>query len=171
MKYLLSIIFFLLSFISYGQIKVNLSSPYDAPSFLIDDVLLGGGIVASNHLYQGDSVQIGFFDATNTSLGIDNGIVMATWEVGVLDPAFVSTFPLIPNTVTDPDLLNVANSVPPLLPAPHTNSFTVSSVNDVAVLEFDFVPTSDSLSFRYVFGSQEYFAFEISQYNDVFGFF
>ncbi|MFL2574218.1 MAG: choice-of-anchor L domain-containing protein [Flavobacteriales bacterium] len=34
-----------------------------------------------------------------------------------------------------------------------------------------FVPTSDSLSFRYVFGSQEYFAFENSQYNDVFGFF
>ncbi|MDC1024453.1 choice-of-anchor L domain-containing protein [Flavobacteriales bacterium] len=171
MKYLLSIIFSFSLLISYSQITVDLSSPYDAPSFLIDDVLLGGGIIASNHLYQGDSVQIGFFDATNTSLGIDNGIVMATGEVGVLDPAFVSTFPLIPNTVTDPDLLNVANSVPPLLPAPHTNSFTVSSVNDIAVLEFDFVPTSDSLSFRYVFGSQEYFAFENSQYNDVFGFF
>ena len=84
MKYLLSIIFFLLSFISYGQITVNLSSPYDAPSFLIDDVLLGGGIVASNHLYQGDSVQIGFFDATNTSLGIDNGIVLAPEKLGFL---------------------------------------------------------------------------------------
>ena len=42
MKYLLSIIFFLLSFISYGQITVNLSSPYDAPTFLIDDVLFSG---------------------------------------------------------------------------------------------------------------------------------
>ena len=86
MKYLLSIIFSLSLLISYSQITVDLSSPYDAPSFLIDDVLLGGGIIASNHLYQGDSVQIGFFDATNTSLGIDNGIVMATGEVGVLDP-------------------------------------------------------------------------------------
>ena len=65
----------------------------------------------------------------------------------------------------------MANSVPPLLPSPHTNSFTVSSINDVAVLEFDFIPTSDSLSFNYVFGSEEYFAFENSQYNDVFGFF
>ena len=96
---------------------------------------------------------------------------MATGEVSVLDPSFTSTFPILPNTVTDPDLLNVANSVPPLLPSPHTNSFTVSSINDVAVLEFDFIPTSDSLSFNYVFGSEEYFAFENSQYNDVFGFF
>ena len=128
-------------------------------------------MTASNYNYQGDSVQIAFFDATNTSLGINTGIVMATGEVSVLDPSFTSTFPILPNTVTDPDLLNVANSVPPLLPSPHTNSFTVSSINDVAVLEFDFIPTSDSLSFNYVFGSEEYFAFENSQYNDVFGFF
>ena len=164
---------FLISFTlnSYSQISVDLNSPYDSPVYLIDNVLLGGGVTASNHNYQGDSVQIAFFDATNTSLGINTGIVMATGEVSVLDPSFTSTFPILPNTVTDPDLLNVANSVPPLLPSPHTNSFTVSSINDVAVLEFDFIPTSDSLSFNYVFGSEEYFAFENSQYNDVFGFF
>ncbi len=164
---------FLISFTlnSYSQISVDVNSPYNSPVYLIDNVLLGGGVTASNHNYQGDSVQIAFFDATNTSLGINTGIVMATGEVSVLDPSFTSTFPILPNTVTDPDLLNVANSVPPLLPSPHTNSFTVSSINDVAVLEFDFIPTSDSLSFNYVFGSEEYFAFENSQYNDVFGFF
>ena len=171
MKNIISVFFLLFSFISYAQITVDISAPYDSPTFLIDDVLLGGGVTASNHSYQGDSVQIGYFDATNTSLGINTGIVMATGEVSVLDPLFTSTFPFLPNTVTDPDLLNVANSVPPLLPAPHTNSFTVSSINDVAILEFDFIPTSDSLSFNYVFGSEEYFAFENSQYNDVFGFF
>ena len=47
----------------------------------------------------------------------------------------------------------------------------MSSVNDIAKLEFDFVPTSDTITFRYVFGSQEYFAYENTQYNDVFGFF
>ena len=165
------LIFSLFVFNSYSQITVDLSPPYDSPVHLIDNVLLGGGVTASNHNYQGDSIQIGYFDATNTSLGINTGIVMATGEVSVLDPLFTSTFPFLPNTVTDPDLLNVANSVPPLLPAPHTNSFTVSSINDVAILEFDFIPTSDSLSFNYVFGSEEYFAFENSQYNDVFGFF
>ena len=65
-------------------------------------------------------------------------------------------FTIISNTVTDPDLLNVANSVPGMI----GQSFSVSSINDVAKLEFDFVPTSDTVRFRYVFGSQEYFAFE-----------
>ena len=171
MKNCFLIVFLLFGFISFSQITVDLSPPYDSPIHLIDNVLLGGGVTASNHNYQGDSIQIGYFDANNTSLGINTGIVMATGEVSVLDPLFTSAFPFLPNTVTDPDLLNVANSVPPLLPAPHTNSFTVSSINDVAILEFDFIPTSDSLSFNYVFGSEEYFAFENSQYNDVFGFF
>ena len=163
--------FFLFSFISYSQITIDINPPYDSPTYLIDNVLLGGGIVASNHSYQGDSIQIGYFDATNTSLGISNGVVMGTGDISVLDPLFLGFGGVPSNLATDPDLLNVANSVPPLLPSPHTNSFTVSSINDVAVLEFDFIPTSDSLSFQYVFGSEEYFAFENSQYNDVFGFF
>ena len=171
MKLKLLLFSFLFSFVLYGQITVDNTAPYDSPVFLIDNVLLGGGIVASNHSYQGDSIQIGYFDATNTSLGINNGVVMATGDIAVLDPLFLGFGGIVSNIVSDPDLLNVANSVPPLLPSPYTNSFTVSSINDVAILEFDFIPTSDSLSFQYVFGSEEYFAFENSQYNDVFGFF
>ena len=171
MKFIFSLLFSFISLMVYSQITIDNNIPYDDPTYLINDVLLGGGIMASNHSYQGDSVQIGYFDATNTSLGINSGIVMATGDILVLDPFYTGFGATISNIVTDPDLLNVANSVPPLLPSPFTNSFTVGSIYDVAVLEFDFVPTSDSLNFQYVFGSEEYFAFENSQYNDVFGFF
>lgn len=157
--------------LSYAQITIDKTAPYDNSTFLIDNVLLGGGIVASNHAYQGDSMQIGFFGAINTSLGLNKGIVMSTGDIDELDPNYTGFGGTPANVVTDPDLLAVANSVPPLLPAPYTNSFTVSSINDVAILEFDFITTSDSLSFDYVFGSEEYFAFENSVYNDVFGFF
>ena len=109
MKNCFLIVFLLFSFISFSQITVDLSPPFDDPIHLIDNVLLGGGVIASNHNYQGDSIQIGYFDATNTSLGINTGIVMATGEVSVLDPLFSSAFPFLPNTVTDPDLLAVAN--------------------------------------------------------------
>tara|TARA_Y100000768_G_C23954021_1_gene671767 strand:+ start:1 stop:1416 length:1416 start_codon:yes stop_codon:yes gene_type:complete len=71
------------------------------------------------------------------------------------------------NNVTDPDLLNVANSVPGLI----GQSFSVSGIFDVALLEFDFIPNSDSLTFNYIFGSNEYLTWVNSQYNDVFGFF
>ncbi len=168
-KLLVLILMFSVYFIN-AQIIVDNSPPNDSPAWLVDNVLLGGGVVASNISYQGDSMQIAWFDAVNTNLGIDNGIVLSTGNAKALMPdSFFFGNP--PNLVTDPDLLTVANSVPPLLPPPFTNAFTVASINDVAILEFDFIPTSDSLTFSYVFGSQEYFAFENSQYNDVFGFF
>ena len=154
--------------IAYAQITIDKTAPYDSPTWLIDNILLGGGIVASNHSYQGDSMQIGFFNAINTNLGLDSGIVMATGDIDLLDPFFAGV-PGInpPNTVTDPDLLSVANSVPPLI----GQTFVVSSINDIAILEFDFTPTSDTVKFRYVFGSQEYHTFENTAYNDVVGFF
>jgi len=163
----LIVLFILFSQFSIAQITIDKTSPYDSPTWLIDNILLGGGVVASNHSFQGDSMQIGFFNAMNTNLGLDSGIVMATGDIDLLDPNFPGFGTNPPNTVTDPDLLNVANSVPPLI----GQSFSVSSINDVAKLEFDFVPTSDTVKFRYVFGSQEYHTFENTQYNDVFGFF
>jgi len=150
-----------------AQIVIDNNPPYDNPTWLIDNILLGGGVIASNHSFQGETIQIGFFDAINTNLGIDSGIVMACGDIYTLDPNNAGPGGVMPNTVTDPDLLAVANSVPGMI----GQSFSVSSINDVAILEFDFIPTSDSLNFRYAFGSAEYFAWENSSYNDVFGFF
>ena len=167
MKKILSFLLFLCAYNLSAQIIVDNNAPYNDPTWLVDNVLLGGGITTSNHAYQGDSSQIGWFDAVNTNLGINSGIVMATGDIYALDPVFGGGFPFLTNLIVDPDLLAVANSVPGMI----GQTFSVSSINDVAVLEFDFIPTSDSLRFRYVFGSQEYFGFENSAYNDVFGFF
>ena len=161
------LLLFFSCFMAKSQIVIDNNPPYDDPTWLVDNILLGGGVVASNHSYQGESIQIGWFNAINTNLGIDNGIVMACGDIYLLDPNNAGPGGLLPNTVTDPDLLGVANSVPGMI----GQTFSVSSIGDVAVLEFDFIPTSDSLSFRYAFGSREYFAWENSSYNDVFGFF
>ena len=164
---LLFVFSFVSTFLLKAQIVIDNNPPYNNTTWLVDNILLGGGVTASNHAYQGESAQVGWFNATNTNLGIDSGIVMCTGDIYALDPVVGSSFPILPNVVTDPDLLTVANSVPGMI----GQSFSVSSINDVATLEFDFIPTSDSLDFRYVFGSQEYFAWENTSYNDVFGFF
>ncbi len=167
MKKAILLLVVLVTINAQSQIVIDNTAPYNTPVYLIDNILLGGGVVASNHTYQGEPSQIGWFDASNTNLGIDNGIVMGCGDIYTLDPVIGSTFPALPNTVTDPDLLAVANSVPGMI----GQSFSVSSINDIAILEFDFIPTSDSMEFRYAFGSAEYFAWENTQYNDVFGFF
>ena len=72
-----------------------------------------------------------------------------------------------PGMGVDADLLDVANSVPPLI----GQSFIVSSVNDLCILEFDFEAGGDSIAFNYVFGSDEYLEWVNSSYNDIFAFF
>src|SRR5262249_36262721 len=42
---------------------------------------------------------------------------------------------------------------------------------DATVLEFDFVPSFSTLTFRYVFSSEEYNEYANSDYNDTFAFF
>ncbi|MDG2263734.1 MAG: choice-of-anchor L domain-containing protein, partial [Flavobacteriales bacterium] len=143
MKKLLFLLLALSAFNAHSQIVVDNTPPYDDPVWMTNNILIGGGVAASNITYQGDSSQIGFFNAINTSLGIDSGIVLATGDVYLCDPLNSNPNPsFIPNTVVDPDLLAVANSVPGMI----GQTFTVSSVNDIAILEFDFIPTSDSLS-------------------------
>ena len=164
MKRIIFLLITLFSIQLQSQIVVDNTAPYNTPNYLVNNILLGGGVTAINHTFQGEPSQIGWFNAINTPLGIDSGIVMACGDIYTLDPIVGSSFPFLPNTVTDPDLLAVANSVPGLI----GQTFSVSSIGDVAVLEFDFIPTSDSMEFRYAFGSQEYFAWENSSFNDVF---
>ena len=172
MRQILSILFlFIFSFPSFTQISVNNNSPYNSPDYLVNEMLLGPCVNASNINFQGDLMQIGYFNASTTNLNINDGILLSTGDVNEIDPSFIGPVYPPPNNVSDPDLLDVANSVPPLLPPPFTNSFTVTSINDVASLSFDFVADSDSLFFNYAFGSSEYFNFENTAYNDVFGFF
>ena len=164
------LLFFLANVVFFNQVTAQITTdnatPYDTPEFLVDSVLLGGGVVATNHQYQGGPDQIGFFNGLNSNLGIDSGVVLCTGDIDELIPdGFGGGVP--PNNVNDPDLLDLANSVPGLI----GQNFQVSSVNDIAILEFDFVPASSFLSFKYVFGSVEYFAYENTEYNDVFGFF
>ena len=152
-----------------SQVSINIGGQFANPQFLVENVLIGGGVTASNFSYMGDSIQIGTFNGNASNLGISSGVVIGTGDVRALTP---NNSNLAPNVtvmppVQDPDLLAVANSVPGLI----GQNFVVNSINDVAVLEFDFVAFSDTLSFDFVFGSREYFGFENSGFNDVFGFF
>ena len=152
---------------NHAQITISNANPYNNSNHLINNVLLGGGVSANNVTYQGDPIQVGFFNAINSNLGIDSGVVLSTGDIIDLDPNGFGSGNIPFSTNGDPDLLNIANSVPPLINQP----FNVSGIFDVATLEFDFIPNSDTLSFNYVFGSNEYLTWINSEYNDVFGFF
>lgn len=134
-----------------GQMVIDNSF---TPTQLVEDVLLGEGVVVSNITYTGDPMQIGYFDATNANFPIPEGIVMASGDVNDI-PAPGGTFAsTVVGVGGDADLDVVSNA----------------GTNDAVVLEFDFVPTGDSIQFDYIFGSEEYPEFVNGGFNDVFVF-
>ena len=191
MKNLLIILLSYLTINAFSQVQINTSGNLNDPSYLIDNILIGNGVTTSNHNYIGDSSQIGYFVDSSGLIGMSEGFVLSTGKVDSIGNTGVDTLPwwnyiydsawnIIDSTQAvesyflselllgngDQDLLTIANSVPGLI----GQTFTVSQTEDAAILEFDFVPSSDTVKFNYVFASEEYLDFVNSNYNDVFAF-
>jgi gliding motility-associated-like protein len=134
---------------SYGQLTLNTGM---TPTQYVQNVLVGTGVTVSNVTWTGGPIALGSFTNGNTTnLGLTNGLVMCSGQVTD-----------IPNPV------GTLASVDLGLPGDPSLS---NSSYDAAVLAFDFVPLSDTIKFRYVFGSEEYPEYVCSHYNDMFGFF
>ena len=152
-----------------AQLEVNSTL---TPEQYVNDILLGQGIEAINIQFTGSPVQIGHITGFDTDeFPIEGGLILST-EVANnpanVDSGCFDDMIMDGQEVSgDPDLLNIANSVPPLI----GQNFNVSSVNDICIIEFDFVATGDSIRFNYVFGSDEYLEWVNSAFNDIFGFF
>ncbi|HRY97499.1 MAG TPA: choice-of-anchor L domain-containing protein [Bacteroidales bacterium] len=135
------------------------------PDALVKNVLIGQGVTVSNVKFNNLTTAIphgaiGTFQtgANATNLGLTSGILLtsgtATIAVGPNNSG--SDGSAITPNISDPQLAA-------LIPG--------YTVNDVAKLEFDFIPESDSVEFRWIFGSEEYPEWVNSSFNDVFGFF
>ncbi len=157
-------LFSLFGTFAFGQVQVDYQTAEQAVS-----QLLGPGVTASNIVFTGSSVQLGLmYGAEGITFEPDSGIVLSCADVVNIElPGGFEDVPFGEGVSGDPDLLSIANSVPPLI----NQNFSVSAVNDLAILEFDFVPSGDSLSFNYSFGSDEYLTWVNSSFNDIFAFF
>jgi hypothetical protein len=130
--------------------------------------IVGSGIIVSNVTFSGQAFQIGLSDGSTANMGFNQSVVMAAGDVnGIVGvPTDMDAGTITPFGPGDADLLDVAQSV-----TSNPDVIFINSVNDAAVLEFDFVPSSNVVGFNFVFSSDEYTQWVNSQYNDAFGFF
>ena len=167
----LLLISLLLSIVCAGKLHAQLivtdASELDGwtADSLVRNILLDNGVTISNARFNGsnrviDCNSIGIFETGNTptNLGMESGLILASGGVNVAvgpnnDEGF--SVPTTCGSYYDNDLASIASDTP----------------FDVAVLEFDFVPWDNTLSFSFVFGSEEYMEYVGLGYNDVFGFF
>ncbi len=120
--------------------------------------LLGSGVEISNVTYQGSNLSAGTFQGgLSEGLGIDNGVMLSSGLLSnVIGPNNSDSLGEDMDQPGDADLGGLV---------PEGETF------DAAVLEFDFIATAGTISFTYVFASEEYNEFVNLGFNDVFGFF
>ena len=164
-KFITSFVFVSLNLMVFSQSVVV--SNAQTPTQLINNVLLGMGVTASNITINGSPLNannaqgnVVSFTNTNPAFPISSGLLLTTGNAIAAQG---------PNNST-----NLSNNLPATASVasdPHLNILAAGTVTNGVVLEFDFIPTGDTLNFRYIFGSEEYPEFSPSTFNDAFGLF
>lgn len=173
--------------VCYGQLTVN--NTLYTPTQLVDGVLVPStsGTVISNVTFggvysTGGRYQIGYFTTattTATQMGMGSGVVLTTGHTSEL-PLTLGANPKA-SQYTRNHLSCTANEIRKGGTCPTVqNDLNVlaggGTYYNTAILEFDFVPVSSNVSFRYIFGSEEYsdnsglINYQCSDYSDRFGF-
>lgn len=147
----LVLLFAFIALIFQGGIGLNaqitLTNPNITPQQAVNDILLGAGVTAFNITYNGSPALAG--NQQNAVRHFNNTSGIFPLNEGVLLQTSGA------GMIADADL----------------SAITTHTVFNGLVLEFDFIPDGDTLSFSYIFTSREYQSFTCFEYNDVFGFF
>jgi len=122
------------------------------PSQLVQQIVGSGVTGVSNVSYLGEPAAAGIFSGMD-AVGLSSGIVLSTGRAADV---------VGPNTVGSQ---GTANSMPG---DPELTALAGATTLDAAILEFDFVPSADTLTFRFVFGSEEYPEYVDTGYTDAF---
>ncbi|PZW37601.1 hypothetical protein LX95_02874, partial [Mesonia algae] len=135
---------------------------------LVIDVLVDNpctqvfNITSSTGTDFGSDNGIGYFDQNGSSFPLEAGVILSTGDVNAAPGPELSTqsnggggFP--PTWPGDTDL---ENAIPEL---------ESGNSNNASIIEFDFVPFIDEISFDFLFASEEYGTFQCS-YSDAFAF-
>ncbi len=119
--------------------------------------LVSEGVVISNISLNCPSGAFGTFADTTNTLNIENGLLLTSGSI--FDVPGPNDQPGAGTNNGAPGDSDLAGLVPGL------------TTFDACFVEFDVTPSSDTLSFNYVFASEEYLEFVNAGVNDVFGFF
>ena len=121
---------------------------------------LVNGVSFENATVSGFDCSTALFDGSASNISLESGVLMATGGAESAIPPGLG-FGFGGGSGFDADLTEQLEIV----------GASNTSLNNLIILEFDFTPTSDQVSFEYVFASNEYPNYTCSQYNDIFGFF
>lgn len=142
------ILVFLCSFISNYAQNITVDEGF-TPQYLVNDVLINSScanvlnVSVSGGNFASGEKSFGYFDATGTSFPFQNGIVLSTGKIVNAQG---------PNTSLSDDGGNMGWNGDPDL----NQALGLSNTFNATVLEFDFIPLGNRISFDYIFSSEQY---------------
>jgi len=139
-----------------SQAQLNVTPQTDLQQLAAS--ISGPGVQISNPQITCHPLGYGEFSFSGTQFGVDEGVILTTGRISDAPG---------PNTNNGGSNWFAQNT----LGDPQLNAATGRNTRDACAFEFDVIPFGDSLSFDFVFASEEYNEWVGSQYNDVFGFF
>jgi len=147
----------------YGNAQVTVNNTSMTVEQFVQNVLIGNGVTISNVQFNGGAAnivnaQVGSFQDVNMDVGLSGGLILGSGSVSMaaqLNIGGGSSLGGGTGVGSDPDLASI----------------TPNTIFDECVIEFDFVPSGDTISFNYVFASEEYDEYACGTVNDAFGFF
>lgn len=132
---------------------------------LIQNVLISGGgcagtvsnVIVSPNLQASSSRRSwGYFNKSTSPFPFDEGVVLATGRLNnIANSQFAATLSTTLGTGGDTDLATALSINP-------------SRFKDATYIQFDFVPNSNTISFEYIFASEEYSGSYACNYTDGF---
>ncbi len=139
----------------FGQIDVDVSS-YTVEQ-LVEQILFRIGCNRPENVkFNGNPSQVGYFADANASVGFKKGIIISTGNATQVKGTPITQQASSLGTNSDADLEGMLNN---------------QKTYDAASIEFDVLVQDDTISFRYVFASEEYPEFVCSHFNDIFALF
>lgn len=137
---------------SYAQITCTPNSN----AMALAQLLAGNGVTVSNAVLTCPNGAAGTFTTNSCNLLMQQGLILTTGNVNtVAGPNISGSAGVDNNGAGDADL----------------DGLTAATTHNACVLEFDMQILSDSIEFRYSFGSDEYNEYVCSGFNDIFAFF
>jgi hypothetical protein len=166
----------IISHLSFGQNNLIIKPVNPVSNPLIDSLvgqLVGGGVIVQNvrsNLTE-TSKAIGTFKAPVQLFGgIRGGLVMTTGQADTMAGANTGGIISVQLPPTD-TVAGCSEGRQMLNSVLNFNATTTRRTTNCATIQFDIIPSSDSIKFNYVFASEEYNNFVCSNFNDIFGFF
>jgi uncharacterized repeat protein (TIGR01451 family) len=138
---------------------VTVDSDTFTPEQILNDVILNESCGEIENVITQGPCGVGYFNANESDFPFQEGLIIRSGQAHLTQGSnFPNGVSSTCSFMSDPELIAIMQSVG-----------QSGTINDVSYVKFDITPTSNTLSFNFIFASNEYGTFQCN-FSDVFGF-